>query len=767
MVFALAIFYRYHLLGNAVIPFDSKDQYYPFALFVQQSLRSGEIPLWNPYLYSGTPAFADPLYMMFYPGMLLLLIPEQLTPHIYDMLEILHVLIGGISIFVLGRQLQFPRQAAFLSSVIFMLAGPLAGRVQHVAQIYAISLLPLSLLLLRCGLIQKHKGWFVLAGLVTGFALMIGYQVAMLSLLILLAYTLTFFIVHKATRKEWGRRVMDVGLFCLVVIGISAIQVLPSLEFARLSSRPRFSFYQASMSSMSPSSLFTIVFPNIYNTIVGSYWGPGDITETYLFVGMIPLFLVVVSILKSWKRSTWEQKFFFWTLLLALLYALGKYTPFYYLVYHFIPPLQMFKRTSEAFFVFHFALALTAGFGLKFLIDQGKEQSQKEFIGMVLSSIAFIAVVFFWALSWVNASIIQSTSVVEWLRPWNLLPVASFFVFISINQPRKWVISWILVGMVAIDLIATNSNILINSHTQELIEMSETDIYGNRNIVKFLYDHVDGEYRFEAVHAGSLWPNAAAVWRIPSTLGYSPLVEERYDEFAKPLGSWSSRDFSGLISSYNSPLLDLAGARYIVSASPIQDVDPSVDASKFREIEGLGYHVYENSGALPLAFVVHQAEWAGDKEEAKAILTGEDFNPNEVVVLETGGDSNDQNIRMAAKSTWGLSDADTVTFVKRSNNLIDLRVAIDQPGYLVVTDTYYPGWKAYIDGVRTDIFRADFAFKAVVIPAGVHHVEFRFNPTSFKIGAGISGITFALDIIYLLFSLVNSCRKPKQTSSQS
>ncbi len=227
----LAIFYRRHLLGLAFIPFDSKDVYYHFAVFVTQSFRAGEIPLWNPYLFSGTPAFGDPIYQMFYPAILLLALPGRLTPGFYDLVELLHILVG-VSRSASSRQFKMSWPAAALSAAVFMLGGPMVARVQHVAQVFAISLLPLCLVLLTHAVSHQRRAFFVYAGVVTGFCLMIGWQVSLLAFLVLVGYTLScLFRVDRAPSANLGLMV-NLALFGAIAAGIAAIQYLPALEFA-------------------------------------------------------------------------------------------------------------------------------------------------------------------------------------------------------------------------------------------------------------------------------------------------------------------------------------------------------------------------------------------------------------------------------------------------------------------------------------------------------------------------------------------------------
>src|SRR3990172_2252105 len=99
-----AAFYSEHLFGDAVIPYDSKDAFYPQSVFVAGEYRSGSIPLWTPYIFSGYPAFADPQHLLYSPAVLLFLIPETLTQQYFDAVAFLHVFATGFLVYLLSRE---------------------------------------------------------------------------------------------------------------------------------------------------------------------------------------------------------------------------------------------------------------------------------------------------------------------------------------------------------------------------------------------------------------------------------------------------------------------------------------------------------------------------------------------------------------------------------------------------------------------------------------------------------------------------------------
>lgn len=150
--------------------------------------------------------------------------------------------------------------------------------------------------------------------------------------------------------------------------------------------------------------------------------------------------------------------------------------------------------------------------------------------------------------------------------------------------------------------------------------------------------------------------------------------------------------------------------------------------------------IYVNEGYQPRAYARHQAVAAATQEEALALLLENVNRLDEVVVLEPAGEP----LLPAASVT------STVTITEYHLNEVSLQAEMAAPGYVVLADTYYPGWQATVDGEAVPIYQANYIFRAVPVDAGQHTIVFTFRPLDFITGAWISGLTF----LFVLAALV-------------
>jgi hypothetical protein len=165
---------------------------------------------------------------------------------------------------------------------------------------------------------------------------------------------------------------------------------------------------------------------------------------------------------------------------------------------------------------------------------------------------------------------------------------------------------------------------------------------------------------------------------------------------------------------------------------------------RFRLAHSGDVKVYENLDVLPRAFVVPQAHFAANDDDALTIMQGADFDPSQWVVL-TGAPVD----RRDAVSRFTLHSS---RITRYDPEHIVLEVTTDSPGYLVLTDAWYPGWAATVDGQPVEVLRADVYFRALSIGAGEHRVEFRYEPRTFQIGAAISVGAWVIALAALIAS---------------
>jgi hypothetical protein len=183
-----------------------------------------------------------------------------------------------------------------------------------------------------------------------------------------------------------------------------------------------------------------------------------------------------------------------------------------------------------------------------------------------------------------------------------------------------------------------------------------------------------------------------------------------------------------------SPLLNLLNIKYIIN---VDSLTHDWVCLRFNE----GIKIYENKTALPRAFVAPHARILPSPGDVLQALTDPTFTPRDTVLLE-------ESPPMPAGREPAEARPDTAAIVAYEA----MRVAVEvetKGGFLVLTDTFYPGWRAYVNGVERPILRADYLFRAVPLEPGRHRVEFVYRPRSFTVGAGISLLT--LGIVMLLF----------------
>jgi hypothetical protein len=180
------------------------------------------------------------------------------------------------------------------------------------------------------------------------------------------------------------------------------------------------------------------------------------------------------------------------------------------------------------------------------------------------------------------------------------------------------------------------------------------------------------------------------------------------------------------------PWLDVQNVKYLIT-----DAAATLPTNRFELVadEG-GVHLYRNHSCLPRIWIAPDWEIIPNRADAYARLKAPAFDPRQTVILEQIPSP------LPTHNATG-----TVTMVQCGNQRVLARVSCDQPALVLLADTYYPGWRAFIDKTPTTIYRADYVLRAVVVPAGQHDVEFRFEPESFRVGKAISAGTLVIVLL--------------------
>lgn len=355
------VFWDVILLEKAFLSGDHLIQHYPWAKFLQDSIRHFRLPWWTSEIQCGFPLLAEGQIGALYPPNLLFLFLLPLR-WAYNYEILFHFCLGAFFFYLYVRSLGLSRDAAFFVALIFIFGSTEGGFFYNVTSQRVSIWFPLSLFLMERLLERTTCRDVAFLGLVFAFEIFAGYQQIAI-------YTLAFSVLYYLLRLiSWGSqsRVSDcirplVGLGSALLVGaaVSAIQWFPFLELSGFSVRHEATESLAYIGSPLPSFLMTLLFPDWTGL-----WGGG------IYVGVLGLFFVLYSLFSK-KRP--QEKLWFFILAFAVLLALGRYSPLYVFIVKAFK-LFFFRIPTKFLFFAAFALAVLAGFGFDRLIREGWER---------------------------------------------------------------------------------------------------------------------------------------------------------------------------------------------------------------------------------------------------------------------------------------------------------------------------------------------------------------------------------------------------------
>jgi hypothetical protein len=737
LLFTLGYFWRILFTPDAWKPAGGGDLVsflFPTYRFAAARFQAGDLPLWNPHLYGGAPFLADMQAGLFYPpNLLLFLLAPDFPYKAMEGMSILHVFLAGVTMFLClrhlspGRPLRAP--AALLGAVAYMFSDLFIVHFGNLNLIAVAAWLPLIALLFWRALCTRRLGLAVCAGFALAIATLAGHlQITLYIGLALAVAALVAAVETHRRRQGWAWPLLALAVTTGVAIGLSAMALLPALQYARLSPRAVLPYKDAARYSLIPGLLGEMLVPALFGSREpGLYWGVWDrVAVGYL--GIFPLILAGLAVLLRRGRRV---RLFVVLAGVAFLLALGGQSVVHGWTYRLLPGFGQLRAPARFVVVLDFALAALAALGLDRLLGPLEPWARNTFRrvwrGLFLLSAAAAVVgggwaylviyqaqdrdpALFWRVSAAGSGVILA-----------LLLLGAGLAWLGARRSgrlRRSTLAWLAVGLVFLDLSS------VGAYT-DLGDRPPTAGFDHPQVVAFLRDD-PGFYRIDSrTDVAGVWqPDLTLLAGLDDVNGVdNPLVIADTHRFWEGTGGRST------------PLYDLLGVRYVVGSKQVTldtdkfvlafDGDPTVD-------------VYRNQRALPRAFVVHRSQVAADHEQAWKLLHQPGFDPATAVILESG----------RALDVPGVTAAAAVQLLLRQPDALEFQIDSPAEGYLVLSDPYYPGWRATVDGQPANILRADYAFRAVAVPAGVHRVTMAFRPGAWTAGLAIS-IATALVLLVL------------------
>jgi len=748
---------------------DAINTHYPNDLFYWQQLRQSQLALWNPNILSGDPVMASAVTAQAYT---IKLAAYLLLPVIdaQAVLLIIHFLAGFFA-YLLMRDWSFSRPAALLSGIAWMFNGYVSVWLEFNHTVIAAALLPLVLLLYDKANRSWSWKWVAMAGLALGLANLGNAQRASYVALALLALHAVRQI--GLIRSRSGRVLLSgnlrFGLILLISLGLAAVQILPLVELQALGQERAISAIgDLKMALLRVALLWSFGLPTAAGSPILQFdlfpMSGTNYNEFQGYAGIVPLSLAIVALFRSRNRETW-----FLGGLGGVALAIALLSPLIP-VFRVVPVVSALNH-SRLLFLYGFSLAMLSGIGLELLICRGDQRrvARRAAIATGLVTLTVTAAVaaigaflrthreeiLGIGAEFVRTQVYQLPgnpfSLEHYYRrvedlynamlahylPWSpaiwpylALGSGCVVLFWLAQRGRTRTVIAVALVLAAADLMTFGINYNTTSPRQA--------VYPASPAIEFLQSDDDTYRVMLDTSQSSLFANTLVPFGIQEIGGYASLYPGAFSQVAAALedGGPSGREFGNLVNltRYDSPLLDLLNVKYVL-------VPPDKDIAnpRFRQVYEGEQRIYENLSALPRAFVVPRARQVDDERQTLAMLLSEGFDFRREVLLTEA-----KPLSQESSDQTGNSLAAVEQYGPRE---VVVRVDTETGGYLVLSDTYYPGWTGTVDGLAVPILRADHALRAVALPPGSHLVRFSYEPRSFLWGLRVTVATFALVLL--------------------
>ncbi|MBI4778527.1 YfhO family protein [Candidatus Desantisbacteria bacterium] len=676
--------------------------------FVAQTIKDGIIPMWNPCMFSGVPCVAGMQPAVFYP--LNLVIFTLLPAHLgITWSSIIHLFLSGCFSYMFMKALKCHWIGSLSTALIFMLSGFQITHLYagHIDVFSAYIWLPLILFSIEKTAQTMRFSYVLLGGLAIGIQFLSGHpQISFYTYLlggIYAVFSLGIVIINKEYAKAI-KLLPLLGMMGAISVCLACSQIFPTLELPSYSIRSGGAGYNFSTFSSFPfENILSFFFPMLFgNSLDIPYWGRGLLHEVCGYVGILPLILAIIAILS--KRNAYTILFSVLAVV-SLLVSFGKYTIVYKLCYEFIPGFDLFRVPGRMMYFWTFCLAVLAGFGSSSLLELPKKSFSQVF--GILGILAMLASFFIDADTWrslIQASygleerIFGAPDLKENLAGMLLIAKKSMFagaVFLMLGAMLLYICGRGW-GKAWIQYLIP-AIILVDLWMFCSSYITTVDISRcewDKNMVDFLKADKEPFRIVTMTDDASL--DRGMMYGIANIGGYSSVVLKRYQEFINISQGLAPETLTTVmrIAEY-SKLLDLLNGRDAI----------------FKALKEISY-------------------------------------ADEVILEE----------KPTIKPSVSRKVEAYPEVIKHSPNELIMNVGLAQDGFLVLSEVFYPGWKAIVDGGEQKIYRGNYILRAIELKKGSHTVRVVYDPPWLKWSLIISLITGCFVVGMLVWRKGNRSR---------
>ncbi len=766
---------------------------YVWKLFIRESLAAGEIPLWNPRILAGVPFLAAGQHSALYPFSLLFYVLP--LARAYGIFSALQLALAGIGTYLFCRSLRVRPGAALVAGVAYAFSSFMVVSVAFTMMIAAAAWLPWCLLAAEMairrvvapgGRMRDGAPWMVAGALFLGVQVLAGHvEITYYVLLILAFYALWRLVgVWRVRRRLPWRPTLVVGASVALGLCLGAVQLLPLYELVQSNFRGGAAEYRVTYQDVVGwaypwRQAATFVVPDLYgNPSIHRYfditslrsvtinhnalgepihevaWGKGlstwkNYVEAGSYVGILPLLLVLPALAsRRLRRSAW---FFAVLAGASLLLVFG--TPLYRLIF-LLPGINQLHSPFRWVFPYTFSLAVLAALGLESLAQAGERSSQRVgawvgWLGLAAGTAGLAALLLVLVIP---APFVDLADRVIASSELTRRAFADGRMLLSYQYRNFLILAASLLGSGMAILAAVRRwkwrRVSLWQPLAALVLVGDLFVVGygfnpradpallelTPPVVRFLQEDTE-PWRFTTFIGPGEKPlnaNAGMIYGLEDVRGYDSIIPRQYVDYMGLIEPQDELLYNRIAplsepESLDSPLLDLLNVKYVLTTQEI--ARPGWELVYDGELR-----VYRNQDVMPRAFALTHG-WRVRPEDLLPTLAS--LDPRTAVLLEGS--------QAGEEGTPG--PLLPVTILQRRETEVLLHAALPEAGWVVLTDSYFSGWKAYVrpfgsaeDERQVPVERAYGLFRTVHLEAGDWEIRFDYMPRSFQVGLYVSFI---------------------------
>jgi len=777
---------------------------YAWKRFILESIQNRQLPLWNPYLFAGVPFLAAGQHSAMYPlSLIFYVIP---LAYAYGLFTALHFVLAAWGAYLLARVLGANRFGSVVAGITYAFSAFYVVSVTFTMVIAAAAWMPFLLAIIEImARKQEQKGHqpyspapYVAAGaLILGIEVMAGHIEMTYYTLLVAGFYAAGRLLILWRRLKWGKGAIRLGawMLAMVVLGLAlgGVQLIPMYELVSESFRQNSATYQDIVGWAYPTrQILTFFIPDFFgnpshhayfdpfclcwkavtsdfhgNPQHTIFWGIKNYVEAGSYVGILPLVLVGVGLgglllaRRRWRVS--PVAIFGVLAVLALAFTFG--TPLYAILYYGLPGYKQLHSPFRWVFPYTLSVAMMAAWSATRLGDWFQKTadthiarwlhwlavlllaagatgllilvaalrwpgpflalSQRILLSSEPAQSAFPSAQVFFAYQWSNLvwffALLAGSGLVIWA--W----VRRFRVRLAGRAVPVWQVLALVFLVGDLFGVGIGFNPAADPRLLEFEPPAIAFLRGENDLSRFTtLNHPEEQKTLNA--------NAAMPYRLQDIRGYDSIIPRQYVEYMSLLAPQTDLLYNRVAPIYtpyasalDSPLLDLLGVRYVVTTQ-------RVEASDYTLVYDDEVRIYRNEGAMPRSFWLGCTQVVPEGEGFEALRI---YDPRYTVVVEAGNLPGE----LPAPGASGCTPI-PAEIIRYGQNEVEVAVQADQSGWLVLADSHFPGWKAYLRpaGAGEDqerevtIHRVDGNFRGVILPPGEHVVRFRYTPMSLKLG---------------------------------